>query len=178
MKRVFKIFKVLAVAIFFIFLVIISFRISKDIKKKLSYPNTYAIQNVKTGKDIRVFNANYKDETKIILYSHNNWECMTWELIQMKDSTFLLKNLYTQKTFQPSSSPNSGISLWQQPMGGTALQYWEFIKQPDNTFLIRLNESELYVTVASDENNSDLILMTKQDSPSQQWKLVRQNPWK
>jgi len=151
-------------------------RIYKDIKKKRNYANTYAIQNIKTGKDIRVYNARIDDEAKIILYSHHNWECMTWQLIELEDNTFLLKNLYTQKTFEPSTVPQSGVSLWQQTLGGSRFQYWEFIKQSDETYLIRLKDTELYLTVISDENNSDIILMAKQDSDSQLWKLARQNP--
>jgi hypothetical protein len=169
--------------IFFIPLVLIALsaivfgpRIYKDVKKKLNYANTYAIQNVGTGKDIRVYNAGNKDGTKIILYSHNNWECMTWQFIQLEDNTYLLKNLYTQKTFEPSVSPQSGVDLWQQNLGGSRQQYWEFIKQPDETYLIRLKDTELYVTVTSGGNNSPIVLMTKQDSDNQLWKLVRQNP--
>lgn len=151
-------------------------RIAKDIKKKQNFQNTYAIQNVKTGKDIRVHNAGIEDKTKIILYSHNNWECMTWELILLKDNTYLLKNLYTEKTFQPSSTPQEGTSLWQKPMGGSKLKYWEFIKQSDNNYLIRLKDTELYLTITSDKNNSPIVLMSKQNSDSQLWKLIRQNP--
>ena len=151
-------------------------RIYKDIKKKRNYANTYAIQNIKTGKDIRVYNAGNDDGTKIILYSHHNWECMTWQLIQLEDKTYLLKNLYTQKSFQASSSPEVGIGLWQQTLGGSSLQYWEFIKQSDETYLIRLKDTDLYLTATSDENNSDIVLMAKQNSDSQLWKLVRQNP--
>lgn len=151
-------------------------RIYKDVKKKQNYANTYAIQNVGTGKDIRVYNAGNEDGTKIILYSHNNWECITWQLIQLEGNTFLLKNLYTQKTFQPSSAPEAGVNLWQQTLGGSSFQYWEFTKQPDDTYLIRLKNTGLYITATSDENNSDIILMPKQDSDRQLWKLVRQNP--
>ena len=150
-------------------------RICKDIKKKRNYENTFAIQNIKTGKDIRVYNAGNNNETKIILYSHYNWECITWQLIQLEENTYLLKNLYTQKTFEPSAVPQSGVGLWQQTLGGSRLQYWEFIKQIDETYLIRLKDTELYLTVTSDENNSDIVLMTKQNSDSQLWKLVRQN---
>lgn len=72
-------------------------RIYKDVKKKRNYANTYAIQNVGTGKDIRVHNAGNDNGTKIILYNHNNWECITWQLIELEDNAYLLKNLYTQK---------------------------------------------------------------------------------
>lgn len=83
-------------------------RIYKDVKKKRNYANTYAIQNVGTGKDIRVHNAGNDEGTKIILYNHNNWECITWQLIELEDNAYLLKNLYTQKTLRTVSTPRTG----------------------------------------------------------------------
>ena len=76
-------------------------RIYKDVKKKRNYANTYAIQNVGTGKDIRVHNAGNDDGTKIILYNHNNWECITWQLIELEDNAYLLKNLYLRTVSTP-----------------------------------------------------------------------------
>lgn len=151
-------------------------RIIKDIKKKQNYANTYAIQNIGTGKCIRPYNAGNEDGTNIISYDLNNWECITWQMIELDKNTYLLKNLYTQKTFEPSVSPESGVGLWQQTLGGSRLQYWEFIEQSGDTYLIRLKDTELYVTATSDKNNSDIILMPRQDSDSQQWRLIRQNP--
>jgi len=151
-------------------------RICKDIKKKRNYENTFAIQNIKTGKNIRVYNAENENETKIILYTHKNWECLTWQMIELETNTYLLKNLYTQKTFEPSAVPQSGVGLWQQTLGGSRFQYWEFIKQSDETYLIRLKDTELYLTITSNENNSNIILMGKQESDSQLWRLVKQNP--
>jgi hypothetical protein len=145
-------------------------------KMKRAYENTYAIQNVGTGKDIRVYNVGVDNETKIILYTHNEWECLTWQFIEVEDSTFLLKNLCTEKTFEPSSSPQQGVELWQQSLGGSRLQYWEFIEQPDETHLIRLKDTELYLTATSDEDNSSIILMPKQDLDKQLWRLIAQNP--
>ena len=148
----------------------------KDIQRKRETANSYAIQNVETGKCIRIHNAGIDDERRIVLYSHQNWECITWQLIQLEDEVYLLKNLYTHKSFQPSSSPEAGVTLWQQPLGGTRLQYWEFIKQPDETYLIRLKDTDLYITITSDENNSDLILMPLQNSSKQSWTLIEQRP--
>lgn len=145
-------------------------------QQKQNYANTYAIQNVSTGKDIRVKNVGVKDESEIILYTHNEWECLTWEFIQLEDNTYLLKNLCTQKTFEPSSSPKQGVGLWQQTLGGSRFQYWEFIDQYDETHLIRLKDTELYLTATSNEDNSPIILMPKQESDKQLWKLIRQNP--
>ncbi|MDC2187836.1 RICIN domain-containing protein [Bacteroides thetaiotaomicron] len=151
-------------------------RLSKDIKKKRAYENTYAIQNVATDKCLRPYNAENDDGTKIIQYSLNNWECLTWQLIGLENDTYFLKNLYTQKSFQPSSVPVAGVTLWQQTMGGTSLQHWEFIKQANETYLIRLKDTELYLTAISNENDSDIVLMPQQDSAMQLWRLVRQNP--
>lgn len=176
MKKFLFIISIVIVVLFVIGVIVFGPRISKDIQKKRKYENTFAIQNVWSGKDIRVYNAGNENGTKIILYNHNNWECMTWQLIGLEDDTYLLKNLYTQKSFQPSTSPKSGVGLWQQTLGGSRFQYWEFIKQPDETYLIRLKGTELYITVTSDENNSDIVLMSKQDSEHQLWRLIRQNP--
>lgn len=151
-------------------------RIHKDVQKKRNYANTYAIQNVASGKDIRVHDAGNDDGTKIILYDHHNWECITWQLIGLDENMYLLKNLYTQKSFQPSSTPVAGVTLWQQTLGGSRLQYWEFIKQPDDNYLIHLKDTELYLTATSDENDSEIVLMQKQDSDNQRWRLTRQNP--
>lgn len=151
-------------------------RIHKDIKKKQSYINTYAIQNVETDKCIRPYNAENGDGIKIISYSLHNWECITWQLIELEDNTYLLKNLYTQKTFEPSSTPADGAGLWQQTLGGSRFQYWEFIKQSDETYLIRLKNTELYLTSTSDENDSVIVLTARNNSKSQLWRLIRQNP--
>lgn len=153
-----------------------AFRTYKDLVKKRGFANTYAIQNVGTGKDIRVHDAGIADGTKIILYTHHAWECMTWRFIEVEESTFLLQNLYTQKTFQPASSPEAGVGLWQQPLGGSRLQYWEFLKGPDETYLIRLKGTELYLTAASAEDNSTVVLAQKNGSDMQLWKRVRQTP--
>lgn len=170
-----------AFMVFVMFVVVLSAivigpRILKDIHKKQKFTNTYAIQNVKTGKNIRVQNAGIDNGTKTILYSPHNWECMTWQFIQLEGDTYLLKNLYTEKTFQPSSSPESGVTLWQQTLGGTKLQYWEFIKQADETYQIRLKNTELYVTISSDKKDSPIILMPKQNSTDQKWRLIEQHP--
>ncbi|MGC3998225.1 MAG: hypothetical protein QM767_12385 [Anaeromyxobacter sp.] len=149
----------------------------KDIRKKLAYQNTYAIQNVQSGKDLRPLDAGIEDGTGVILYDHHDWECMTWQLIQLEGDTYLVKNLFTQKAFQPGSLDASDGALLQQTMGGTRLQHWEFLKQPDETYLIRLRGSELYLTAPGQDTNSPARLLPRRDSRNQAWRLVRQTPW-
>ncbi len=55
--------------------------------------------------------------------------------------TYSMK-LWNDKTFQPSSTPKPGVALFQQPIKANSLQYWEFLKQPDEIYLIRLKGTE------------------------------------
>ncbi len=98
-------------------------------------------------------------------------------MIKLDDNTFLLKNLFTEKTFQPKSEPKEGVELWQQSLGGTPLQYWEFLKQADGTYKIRLKNTDLFITVSTNEVNAPLVLMRDNNSNNQRWKLIRQTPW-
>ncbi|WP_310603407.1 RICIN domain-containing protein [Anaerosporobacter sp.] len=158
------------------YLVMLGQRLYHNNQRKLSTVNTFAIQNKKTGMDIRPFNAGIGDEVKIIQYKHHNWECMTWQFIKLEDGSYLLKNLYTHKTFQSSSALESGVTLWQQPLEANKFQYWEFLRQSEDEYLIRLKDSELYVTVSDDKNNSSIILMPMQNKLEQHWKLIEQHP--
>ena len=152
-------------------------RVAKDVRKKTRMPNTYAIVNVGTGKAMRVKDAGPADGTEIIQYGHHNWECITWQFIGMADGSYLLNNLYTLKAIQAAADPQDGVGLWQQPIGGTPLQYWEFMEQPDGNFLVRLKGTELFATALSDEENAPIVLKARQESPKQLWKKVRQSPW-
>jgi hypothetical protein len=158
-------------------IIVILFRVRKDIKKKLNFENTYAIQNVGTGNALRPYNANIENDVDLISYPIKNWECITWEMIAIDDNTFLLKDLFTEKTFQPKSEPKPGVGLWQKSLGGSQLQHWEFLKQSDETYLIRLKGTELYITTSSTKKDSPIILMPKQENKIQLWKLIRQTPW-
>lgn len=159
------------------FIIPAAFRVARDIQKKLAFENTYAIQNVASGTAIRPYNAQTENGNQIIGYSLKEWECVTWEMIDLGENTFLLKNLFTEKTFQPKTEPKAGVELWQQSMGGTALQYWEFLKQKDGLYKIRLKNINLLITVSSNEVNAPLILMPDSNSETQFWKLKKQNPW-
>lgn len=50
-------------------------------------------------------------------------------------------------------------------------------RTPDNNYLIRQKDTDLYITISSKETNSSIILMPKQNSNAQQWKIVEQDPW-
>lgn len=155
---------------------VIGFRLYKDTEVKKDRKNTFAIQNVKTGTCVRPKDANYKENTSIILYPHHNWECMTWRLIDVGNHTFLLENLYTEKTFQPVTELADGTELSQISLDGSALQFWEIIEQPDHAYLIRLQNTDYYLTAPSDVENTPVVLKTVMNDDSQRWRLIPQTP--
>ena len=158
-------------------LIIIVFggRMLHDTQKKKLRSNTFAIQNVGTGMDIRVYNAGVQDKTKIILYPHHNWECMTWQKIEQEDGSFLLKNLYTEKGFGASAAPCEGVSLWQQPLSGKDAQSWVF-EGDSGKLRIRLKNTDLYLTAETSETNGNLILTSLSEDMKQFWTLIEQRP--
>ena len=140
---------------------------------------TYAIQNIKTGKNLRPFEAGSQDGNKIVLYNHVEWKCMTWDFIHTDGDTYQLKNLFTSKTFQPLGNSSAGCTLEQQKLiPGRVVQEWEFVREGKDSYYIRLKGTELYITIsdASGKTNSSIILQPKRDTDLQLWKLVGQNP--
>ncbi|WP_398467543.1 RICIN domain-containing protein [Tardiphaga sp.] len=139
--------------------------------------STYAIQNVMTGKNLRPHSAGRADGNAIIQYDHWSWKCMTWQFIPVGENTYQLRNLHTSKTLQPSAAPVPQVALWQQPVADDRTQYWEFVADRDDAYLVRLKGTNLYLTTLSRETNSQIVLQNRQNSSAQQWRLVRQNPW-
>lgn len=141
---------------------------------------TYAIKNVSTGMLLRVMDANKKNETPIVAYSPTNWKCMTWDFIRLKENTYLLRNLFTNKTFQPQKGEViEGMGLEQQPVHNNKTnQQWEFIAASDNTYMIRLKGSNLYVTPSDKSGtiNSKIILAKKRADKTQHWTIYEQHP--
>ena len=97
--------------------------------------------------------------------------------MQIEENTFLLKDLFTEKTFQPKGEPKLGATLWQQSLGGNKHQYWEFLEQVDGNFRVRLKGTDLYLAASSVKTDSPVVLMLMQDDEKQKWKLVPQTPW-
>ena len=136
---------------------------------------SFAIRNIETRKNIRPYNASVSDGNDIILYPHNKWKCLTWQFNHIEGTAYQLQNLYTQKTFEPMSTIETGVALWQQPLNKDSPQ-WEFLEQQDGIYTIRLKNTELYITISSDKTNSAIILMPYENSNRQKWTLIEQYP--
>lgn len=135
---------------------------------------TYAIQNVQTGKNLRPRAAASSDRTDIVLYAHHAWKCMTWRIERVDENSVRLLNRYTAKSFEPSPS----ATLWQQPSkADDPVQRWELVANSDETWRIRLAGSNLYVTISSEETNTAVALRPRMETADQLWRLIPQDPW-
>lgn len=140
---------------------------------------TYAIKNVKTGMLLRVKDASDRNGTPLVAYNPQNWKCVTWEFQSKGENTYQLRNLYTNKTFQPLGQAKDAVVMEEQPLVIDATnQQYEFIKVKKDTYLIRLKSTELYLTPADSEGsiNSPILLANKKDTLLQQWSIYPQNP--
>lgn len=138
---------------------------------------TYAIKNVETGMLLRIKDANGKNGTPLVAYSPVNWKCMTWDFKQVDGNTYQLKNLFTNKTFQPRDG--TAVVLEQQPLvNAQSNQQYDFIVVKKDVYLIRAKGTELYITPI-DKNgasNTGITLSKKTGSNLQQWIIYEQKP--
>lgn len=155
---------------------LVGFRTRKNLQKKRNRANAFAIQNLQTRTNLRPLDAGIQDQTPLILYPPHDWECQTWEFIRVGPQRFLLKNLYTEKTFEPSTEPAAGTALWQRSLGEGAHQVWVCEAHTDGSCLIRLEGTSLYLTAPSSQTNARVTLAPWQSSDAQRWTLLRQNP--
>lgn len=139
----------------------------------------YAIKNVQTGLLLRIKDANGKNGTPLVAYSPQNWKCMTWNFKQVEGNTYQLQNLFTGKTFEPvHDSSVQNITLSEQPLESKASQQYEFIPAGNNSYLIKLKGTDLYITSPTDKEvvNANIILAKKNGADTQRWTIHMQNP--
>jgi hypothetical protein len=158
------------------FVAVFGQRLIKNYHRKVETPDAFLIKNVKSGLVIRPRNAEIADRVPIIQYTPKNWECTTWQMIKISDETYLLKDLYTQKSFSPVGVPVAGAMLEQRPIGGDQHQHWQFEPLDDDTYMIRLADNDLYITSPSNTVNGRLTLQSVRDDASQHWTLTQQHP--
>lgn len=137
---------------------------------------SFAIQNIASGKDLRPFGAKRHDRNPIILYDHHTWKCLTWTFRQAGPERFRLMNRYTSKGLNVTSTPAAGTSLVQHGSPPES-QAWDFIAQPDSSYAIRLAGSNLFITAASSETNALVTIEPFSGADSQKWRLIPQKPW-
>lgn len=141
---------------------------------------TYAIKNVQNGMLLRIQDANKKDGTPLVAYSPVNWKCVTWDFSNIEENTYQLRNLFTNKTFQPENmNPANGTAMHQQPIKlNQNNQLYEFIPVEKDVYLIKLKNTDLYLSPADPKGtiNSAIILSKKKGSKEQHWTIYEQHP--
>ena len=137
----------------------------------------YSLQNRESGLLLRPRDAGRKDGNAMVLYPEYNWKCLKWD-VDSTDSGCTLRNLFTDKTFQPAdSSPKAGTPVLQQTMDpALKLQRWDILPSIDGYVKIRLAGTELYLmpTVPNAEINTAIVLGPWENLPAQHWKMVAQ----
>jgi hypothetical protein len=151
-------------------------RLIKNYHRKVETPNAFMIKNEQSGLVIRPQNAGIADGVPIIQFTPQNWECTTWQMIEIGPNTFLLKDLYTQKSFAPVGTPDAGALLEQRPIGGDRNQHWQFNHQEDDTYTIQLAGTDLFITSTSSTVDDRLTLQEASDGADQRWTLTQQHP--
>jgi hypothetical protein len=140
---------------------------------------TYAIKNEQTGMLLRVKDARSENGTPLVAYNPENWKCMTWDFQHVEGNTYKLKNLFTSKTFQPVAEANPGVALEEQPLNAdNANQQYEFEPIDQDTFMIKLKGTDLYLTPSDKKGsvNSKIILAKKTNTKDQYWDIYQQSP--
>jgi hypothetical protein len=140
---------------------------------------TYAIKNMQTGLLLRVKDANIANGTPLVAYHPVNWKCMTWNFNHIEGQTYQLRNLFTDKTFQPQTTAVEGVVLEEQPIiAKKATQLYEFIPVGQNVYKIKLKGTDLYLTPsdAKGADNSAIVLVGQKEGKVQQWTIYEQNP--
>lgn len=151
-------------------------RLIKNYHRKVETPDAFLIKNVQSGLVIRPQNAEIADGVPIIQYTPQNWECCTWQMIEIAENTYLLKDLYTQKSFAPVGEPVAGALLEQRPIGGDLNQHWQFNQLDDGTYTIQLAGTDLFITSPSDTVDDRLTLQPASSETDQRWTLTQQHP--
>lgn len=141
---------------------------------------TYAIKNVETEMLLRPKDASKDENAPIVMYSPINWKCLTWEFIHVQENTYLLKNLFSSKTFHPENNKPDNLSSLKQIslQKGNNFQQWEFITVDKNVYRIKLKNTELYITPANNSGNinTEVTLQKKTEGNLQLWTIYEQHP--
>lgn len=140
----------------------------------------FAIKNVRTGQLLRPEDADKADLIPIVLYSPNNWKCLTWEFIAEGSMSYQLRNLFTLKTFKDEVNSDKGtIELRQTAFKEDDINLiWVFVPVSEGMYRIKNNSSDLYLTPADSSGriNTPVLLQPKINSNLQFWTLYEQDP--
>jgi hypothetical protein len=140
-------------------------------------PKSYQIRNVKYSDLLRPEDANSANGTRIVLYPAQPWKCMTWKLLPAGADTFQLRNHFTSKTFDGSST-NEVSPVVQVPFvkDAAARPAWRFTKLPDGTYQIADTKTGRVLTAEKERGSAKIALEPWHEQPAQKWELIEIDP--
>src|ERR1700754_1323573 len=139
----------------------------------------FALKNVRTGKYVRIKDANGAGGTPIVAYSPENWKCVTWQFQPSATGSYTLKNLLSGKTLQPlKGETKPGTALEERPLNTQKPQEYELIAAGKEQYRIRLKGTNLFLTPSDPKGaiNSSIVLQPEQAGDLQEWVLIEQHP--
>ena len=142
---------------------------------------TYQIRNVKYGDLLRPRDANHANGTPIVLYSAQPWKCMTWRLQPAGETAFLVRNLFTGKTFHAAFATNAQpADVTQVPLPKNASEgpAWRFVLLDDGHYKITDDKSGKVLTAVKKTGEYSAIIAVAPWSnlDDQKWTLEKIDP--
>ena len=130
---------------------------------------SHQIENVAQSDLLRPRDANSANGTPIVLYSHQDWKCMTWKLEAVGDDVRLV-NYFTHKTFYPDAAAD-GSAVTQHPAAKPAgdAEKWRFIPVDGGHYRLEHAATGKTLAVTADGN---VVIETYTGAATQQWKLL------
>ncbi len=130
---------------------------------------SHQIQNLSQEELLRPRDADSKDGTPIVLYSPQDWKCMTWKFEPAGDGVRLI-NYFTHKTLYPGAGED-GSAVTQHPAAKTGIEaeQWRFVPVSDGVYRIEHIATGKTLGVNAEGN---VIIETWTGAASQKWKLL------
>ena len=102
---------------------------------------------------------------------------MTWKLFPTGTDTFQVRNHFTSKTFDCSST-NAASPVVQVPFGkeASARPTWRFIKLTGGNYEIADVKTGRVLTAEKERVSTKIALEPWQEQPEQKWELIEIDP--
>jgi hypothetical protein len=141
---------------------------------------TCQIRNVKHQELLRPRDANNANGTPIVLYPAQPWKCMTWKLQPAGESAFLLRNLFTAKTFSAAadaSGPHQPVTQVPLAKDGEGAPKWQLTRLEDGSYKIIDSKSGKALTALKEVGSSlKIIVAAWENKAEQKWELLPIDP--
>lgn len=129
---------------------------------------TFQLQNKATGALLRPINASKADGAKFVLYSRQNWRCMTWDAISCSGGYIFFRNYFSNKSV---SVIQAGIE--QQVVNIEDRGFlWKLVPMENDFYKIVSATDDQSVLTAADSEDEQVQLEKWGNKDTQLWKLL------